>query len=110
MFEDSQIGDTLVVRLLEPRLDAYVAVKFRNRMREYQESGNNQFVLDLAEVDFIDSSGLGALVSVLKSTDSAGRLALCNLGESIVSMLRLTRMDQIFTIYSDVEQATGATH
>ena len=55
-------------------------------------------LLDLCHVDFIDSSCLGALVSILKSVNGQGELALCSLNDTIKNLFKLTRMDRIFSI------------
>lgn len=55
-------------------------------------------LLDLNHVDFIDSSCLGALVSILKSVNGQGELALCSLNDTIKNLFKLTRMDRIFSI------------
>jgi anti-sigma B factor antagonist len=49
-------------------------------------------------VDFMDSSGLGAMVSVLKTLGGAGALTVCNVKGGVLSLLKLTRMDKVFTI------------
>ena len=57
-----QEGTMLVVMLTEKRLDAALAAKFKDQMKEIIESGQQFIILDLKNVDFIDSSGLGAIV------------------------------------------------
>jgi anti-anti-sigma factor len=61
--EQRNAGEALVVTPLEERLDARVATDFKERMAELIASGNSKIVLDLSKVEFIDSSGLGAIVS-----------------------------------------------
>ncbi|EEP99103.1 Anti-sigma factor antagonist [Yersinia ruckeri ATCC 29473] len=60
--------------------------------------GAKNILLDFSRVDFIDSSCLGALVSLLKSLNGRGELAICSLNNNIHGMFKLTRMDRIFTI------------
>ena len=55
-------------------------------------------VLDLSHVDFIDSSCLGALVSILKSVSGQGELVLCSVNGTIQNLFKLTRMDRVFSI------------
>jgi anti-sigma B factor antagonist len=62
----------LVVRVEEKRIDASKAPAFKDEMTRCIETGQNQIVLDLSQVDFIDSSGLGALVSCLKRLGPRG--------------------------------------
>lgn len=65
-------------------------------------------MLDLSEVDFIDSSGLGAIVSSLKAVGKQGNLIICGIGETVLSLFRLTRMDRVFQIVSSPEEAVRA--
>jgi anti-sigma B factor antagonist len=59
-------NNVLVVHVAEKRVDASKAPVFKDEMTKCIDSGQNQIVLDLSGVDFIDSSGLGAIVSCLK--------------------------------------------
>jgi anti-sigma B factor antagonist len=101
-------GDMLVVTPLEDRLDARVATDFKERMAELIASGNMKIVLDLSRVEFIDSSGLGAIVSSLKRMGGRGDLVVCGLQETTMTMFRLTRMDRVFQVYDSEQQAVSA--
>ena len=61
--------------------------------------------LTISKVDFIDSSGLGMLVSLFKLMNGKGDMALCSLNPGIMNMFTLTRMDRIFRIYPDKNSA-----
>jgi anti-sigma B factor antagonist len=103
--EDRQLGDVLVVKPLEQALDAYGAVSFREQVAAFIEQGRRQIVLDLADVHFLDSTGLGAIVSSLKKLDGRGVMVICNVGEMVMDVFRLTRMDRVFPIVRTVEDA-----
>ncbi len=66
VLEDSSEGGCLVVSLKEKRLDAVIAASFRDALVERIDQGQRNLVLDLGYVNFMDSSGLGALVFVMK--------------------------------------------
>ncbi len=83
----------------EARLDASIATAFKDRMREMIQQGRPLIVLDLRNVEFMDSSGLGALISILKSMPVGKRLELTGLTPNVERVLRLTHMDEIFHIY-----------
>jgi anti-anti-sigma factor len=60
-------------------------------------SGNNFVMLDLADVNFIDSSGLSAMIIALKMLRIAGGdLYLCSIAEPVQNLLKMTRMDRLF--------------
>lgn len=101
----------LILTPQEKRLDAILAVSFKTQFSEYVSNGHRNIVINLSEVEFIDSSGLGALVSCLKqlgSSDANGKIALCHLSSAVASMFKLTRMDRIFTVCDTEEQAIQA--
>lgn len=106
--EQQSIDGQIVVTLKETRLDAAIADQFKSEMMELVQSGQRQLVLDLAAVDFIDSSGLGAVVSILKSVGKDGSLKLCRLQDSVMSIFKLTRMTQVFSIHTSTEAALAA--
>lgn len=103
--ETQSIGNVLVITPLDRRLDASVSAKFKDDMQAMIAQGNHHILLDFSQVDFIDSSFLGALVSLLKALHGKGELAICSLNNNIHSMFKLTRMDKIFIIGADQNQA-----
>ncbi|OKP52645.1 anti-anti-sigma factor [Serratia marcescens] len=97
-FEIYTENDTEIVVPLVRRLDASVALAFKQQVLEVIERNGNDVLLDFSRVDFIDSSCLGALVSILKTINGKGELVLCSLNDNIQQLFKLTRMDRIFTI------------
>jgi len=66
------------------------------------ENGSNKLVMDLHQVEYIDSSGLSILISALKLTKKhAGEVILLSPTPSVRSLIELTRLHQVFTIYED---------
>lgn len=94
----------MVVRAEEPRLDAAGALAFKDHLREAVRDAPPRVVLDMGAVDFLDSSGLGAVVAARKFVPD-GALELAALTPAVARVFRLTRMDSVFTIYPDVRQA-----
>lgn len=91
-------NDAMMVHLNEGRLDALIATQFKDRLRELIRSNDQTIILDMGKVDFMDSSGLGALIAVFKCLPEGRQMALANLGANVERVLKLTRMDTIFTI------------
>jgi anti-sigma B factor antagonist len=104
-FQESSINEVLVVKVLESRITADVALGFKEGLVDYVKKGNKIIILDLSEVSFIDSSGLGALVGSLKTMGKDGELLLAGARETVTSMFKLTRMDKIFRMFGSPEQA-----
>ncbi len=87
------------------RLDASVALSFKQAVVKVVEAGDTRLLLDLQGVEFLDSSGLGAMVSILKAVGSRGTVAVCNATGGVQSLFKLTRMDKVFTLYGSREDA-----
>ena len=106
--ETKKEGKVLVVRSLENRMDAKVAVDFKTEMSRFINQGNKLIVLSIANVDFIDSSGLGAIVSVLKLIGHDGDIAISGADKTVLSMFKLTRMDRVFKMFDTEQEAVEA--
>lgn len=103
-----QLENCLVVTVKEPRIDASVAVEFKDAMRRLLMDAPERVILDLAHVDSIDSSGLGAIVAVMKQVGTERGLELASLSDKVRTVFRLTRMDSVMTIHSAREDALAA--
>lgn len=103
-YEEIEFKKGIVIRLNEKRLDALIADTFKKIIGNIVEN-NNYIILNLKNVNFVDSSGLGSLVSILKKIGKNGDLLICNVNSNILSMFKLTRMDRIFKIFENEEDA-----
>lgn len=92
-------SDALTVQVLEDRIDAASAIQFKERMRDVTQGCGPRVILDLSLVQFLDSSGLGAVVAVMKLLGPDRKLELAGLTQTVEKVFRLTRMDSIFTIH-----------
>lgn len=106
--EEKKVGDVLVVLPREKRIDASVSTVFKGKMVDWINQGNKRIVLDLSQVDFIDSSGLGAIVSSLKTLGSDGDLVICGVRETVMGLFKITRMNRVFQIFADESEAIKA--
>lgn len=102
--ETSMHEDFLLVRPAQARIDAAAAIQFKEAMRRaLAETGDRRrVVLDMAPVTFLDSSGLGALVAVMKLCTPDRQLELAGLTQPVARVFRLTRMDRVFTVHEEV--------
>jgi anti-sigma B factor antagonist len=82
------------------------AQDFKNRLLEFVENGKRKIAVDFSNVEYIDSSFLGSLVSVLKRiTDSDGGVKVFGLAERVRGVFELTRLYKVFDIHDDEESA-----
>ncbi|MGB0659577.1 MAG: STAS domain-containing protein [Mangrovicoccus sp.] len=101
----TQTPAATVITAADSRIDASVAIQFKDKMRELTNGVSGRIVLDLSSVDFIDSSGLGSVVAALKQLDDGQSLELAALSPTVAKVFRLTRMDKVFPIHDSVEAA-----
>ncbi len=82
------------------------ARQFSGYLEDLLAEGVPAVLIDLSGIDHVDSTGLGELVGYLQRFTSEGRrLALLNPHVRILNLLKLTRLDEVFTIYSDRARA-----
>lgn len=102
---DTRPNGTAVVRLSD-RLDLFAAAEVKQRLVEAVKDGRPRLVIDLGQVTFIDSSGLGALIGGLKAARLAGGdLRIARPGPQVLLTLELTALDQVLRPYPTVEEA-----
>ena len=81
----------------------------RRTIRELLDDGRNQIVLNLADVSYIDSSGIGELVAAFTTVKKAGgSLKLLQLTKKVHDLLQLTKLFTVFEVYSDEHSAVGS--
>jgi len=97
-----------VVRLDARKLDAAAAIRFKDRFREIAEDSCQHYILDMSLVSFMDSSGLGAVVAVMKHLGPDRKLDIAGLTPAVDKVFKLTRMDKIFDIFPTLAEALDA--
>lgn len=81
------------------RINAANASELKVKLNELLEGKGVKFILDLRNVKFIDSTGIGALISALKtSRQNDGNFQLCALQKEVYSLLTLMKLDKVFDI------------
>ena len=96
-----------VVSMLESRLDMERALEFKARVEEVIDGGATQIVLDMSEVTYMDSSGLGTVVSVFKRMPS-GSFNVTGLRPNVRTLFQITRLDRFINVYATVDEAVAA--
>jgi anti-sigma B factor antagonist len=102
----TQVGPACTVVRVSGELDVDTRPRLQTALQQVVDAGARQVVLDLAEVPFMDSSGLGALVDGFKSLqDRGGRLSLAAVREPVRTVLALSAVDQLVGLYDSVAAA-----
>ena len=81
----------------------------RNAVREVLKNGGKKIILNLSEVNYIDSSGIGELVSTYTTvTNQSGQLKLLNLTKKIQELLQITKLLTVFSVYDNEQKAISS--
>jgi anti-sigma B factor antagonist len=104
--EIEQMDSGEVVVYPQGKLDARTALAFKEQLRKIADDHPAVVIVDLAQVAFIDSSGLSALVSGMKAIrQNGGMLNLSSPRQQALTALRLTLLDRVFPIFPNLEDA-----
>ena len=97
------------VHTVQERLDSGNVASFKSKTTELLENGGAGIVIDFSNTKFIDSIGLGALVSILKLTSQKDmKIVLCSLSPQVRQIFELTRLYRLFDIFDTVEDAKAS--
>lgn len=109
MIETIRSVGTVTLLSLSGSLDASVSMQAGEDLRKLLAEGRRRLVLDLQHLDFIDSSGLSALLATLRAARrEGGNLVLLRLPEVVRPAIELTRLDRVFSIADDEPAALAA--
>ena len=101
-----KINDASVLTIVDERIDAHNSSELKEYLLQMIERGEKRIIVQLEHVRFIDSSGLGALLSGHKNLAViSGQFALANIQPQVLSMFELTRLNRVFEIYTDINEA-----
>lgn len=97
--------DVVEIRITDERVDAAAAPLLKRTLDETMTGAPNKVVLDLALVQFMDSTGLGVFVSLLKKLGPDGSIAAAGVQPAVLRLFQLTRLDTLFRIVPDMAAA-----
>lgn len=100
------VGDVTVLELTGKITIGEGSVQLRDAVSQLLEAGRNRIILNLGGVSYVDSSGIGELVSRYTTTkNTGGKLKLLNLPKKIKDLLMITKLLTVFEIYEDEQSA-----
>lgn len=108
-FKTEDVGDDIAVVRGDGRLNMVSAPTLRETVKRAIDGGRPRIVVDMSRVQFMDSSGLGALIACLKSARQAsGDLRIVSPSAQVQMVLSLSNVDQVLPAHASVEEAFGA--
>lgn len=106
MIKETDSNGVTVVTLSGRIVLGEESLKLRYKLKDLLEKGKNRLVLDLADVGYIDSAGLGTLVAGHTSASNQGAsLKLANLTKKFSEQLNITKLVTVFDVYDSVDAA-----
>ena len=106
-----QVGDVTVIDAAGRITLGEGASAFRDMIRDLAVKGNKKLLLNLAEVSYIDSSGIGELVSGFTTvTNNGGQLKLVGLSKRVKDLLQITKLYTVFEVHDEEPEAIRSFH
>jgi len=104
-----QVDSTTVVDMSGRITLGEGCTQLRELIRDQVSKGNKKLLLNLADITYIDSSGIGELVSGFTSvSNQGGQLKLLNLTKKVKDLLQITKLYTVFDVYDDEAKAIGS--
>jgi anti-sigma B factor antagonist len=107
--KDRQAGDVTILDLSGKITIGEGSVQLREVVRKLLDEGKKKILLNLGDVSYVDSSGIGELVSSYTTTNNnGGQLKLLNLTKKIQDLLMITKLLTVFETYDSEEAAVSS--
>lgn len=100
--------DITVIEVDVDRLDAAAAPALKTRLQKRMEGSTRKILLNLERVAFMDSTGLGVLVSLVKMLGRDGAIAVTGVQPPVRRLFELTRLDTVFRMTNGIEEGRAA--
>ena len=106
-----QVGDVIVIDAVGRITLGEGASTFRDTIRDLAASGHKKLLLNLADISYIDSSGIGELVSGFTSVaNQGGSVKLLNLTKRVHDLLQITKLYTVFDVHDDEAKGVQSFH
>jgi anti-anti-sigma factor len=105
-FTVEDINKKKLIRCSNEKLDSLISPELKSQFLHLSKSGSSQFILDLSNVKYCDSSGLSALlVGNRLAKESEGKLTIFGLNPSVEKIISISQLDTILNIVTDEKNA-----
>ena len=105
LFTEVKKGDDSIVLKLNDNINSQTIEEFEETLKQYVKDGILKIVIDLKDIEFISSQGLGVLVINYKPlAEKDGFIALLNLNDSIKRVMEITRLDKVISVAKSLDE------
>lgn len=105
MLKTETIQDIIVVRFDNVnRFNALIAEPVKEQLKEYFNKPKTKLILNLENIDFVDSTGFGVFLSIMKTANNNyGFFKICNINAEVMELFKLLQLHNVFEIYGSLE-------
>ncbi len=105
MINVEKVNDVLIVSLeTDNKLNAAISQKFKIEVAKLFDQPSIKMVIDLGKIEYIDSSGFGSLLSVLRAAKgNNAQLKLCNINPDVMALVALLQLQTVFDIHDNIQ-------
>ena len=108
MFSIRTQDEVTIVEPTDHRIDLETSATFKQTLDQVVTGGSRRLVLNLGQVGFMDSAGLGAIMSVFKQLNGQGALHVCGVHPRIRTLFDITRLTKVIGLHETEAQAVAA--
>lgn len=102
-------GKVTILRLQEDRLDHVISSPLKTELLQFAQDKGSFLLLDLNQVEFVDSSGLGAILfGIRQMRGGEGALKLVNLQPRVLALIKIAKLDNVIESYDDETEAIAS--
>lgn len=108
-YETEVKNNVTIIRIKEERLDATVAPELKAQLLVHSKKGDSNVLIDLQDVDYSDSSGLGAILFGIRQYRASGmRIKLVNVQPRVLTLIRIAKLDEVVESFDDEDEALAS--
>ncbi len=110
MLKTETIQDIIVVRFENVnRFNALIAEPVKEQLKQFYEQPNTKLILNLEDIDFIDSTGFGVFLSIMKTANNSyGYFKICNIRSDVMELFKLLKLHNVFEIYNTLDDCVSS--
>ena len=110
MLKTETIQDIIVVKFDNAnRFNALIAEPVKEQLKEYFNKPKVKLILNLEDIDFVDSTGFGVFLSIMKTANNNyGFFKICNINSEVMELFKLLQLHNVFEIYGSLEDCVDS--
>ncbi len=110
MVQIQTIEDITVVTITETdKISALITDSLKEEINNLFNDKSNKLIINLEEIEYVDSSGFGMFLSIMKTAkNNGGEIKICNVKDSVMDLFKLLHLHNVFEIYNSVDECVNS--